>query len=58
MVISHRLARWGQTLGIRLSPHRLRHMYATRLLNAGMPMASLQKTLGHRSPLLIACSPS
>jgi integrase-like protein len=47
--IAHRLERWGQALGIRLSPHRLRHTYATRLLNAGVPIASLQKTLGHRS---------
>lgn len=41
--------RWGAQWGISLSPHRVRHTYATRLLTAGMPVASLQKTLGHRS---------
>jgi site-specific recombinase XerD len=30
-----------------LSPHRLRHTFATRLVNAGLPITSLQKLLGH-----------
>lgn len=30
-----------------VSPHRLRHTFATRLINAGMPITSLQKLLGH-----------
>jgi site-specific recombinase XerD len=47
--IARRLQRWGDAVGIRLSPHRLRHTYATRLINAGMPVASVQKTPGHRS---------
>lgn len=30
-----------------LSAHRLRHTFATRLINAGMPITSVQKLLGH-----------
>ncbi len=38
-------------LGIpgRIVPHRLRHTYATELLNGGMPLVTLMKLLGHRS---------
>jgi site-specific recombinase XerD len=30
-----------------VSPNRLRHTFATRLVNAGMPITSLQKLMGH-----------
>ena len=30
-----------------VSPHRLRHTFATRLINVGMPITDLQKLLGH-----------
>ena len=39
----------GQTAGLaHVSPHRLRHTLATRLLNAGMDVTRIQKLLGHR----------
>jgi integrase/recombinase XerD len=33
----------------RIVPHTLRHTYATRLLKQGVPMAEVQKLLGHES---------
>lgn len=46
-LIQERLKRYGRAVDIRVSPHRLRHTVATRLLNQGMPITSLQQLLGH-----------
>ena len=46
-LIRGRLHRYGQQAQVEVSPHRLRHTLATRLLNEGMPITSLQHLLGH-----------
>jgi integrase/recombinase XerD len=46
--IRTRLNNYGRLAGVKVSPHRLRHTFATRLLNRGMPITSLQKILGHK----------
>jgi len=41
------LHRYGQQAGIDLTPHQLRHTCARQLTEAGMPVTSLGKLLGH-----------
>ena len=38
----------GKRAGVKVYPHRLRHTTATQLLNAGCPVTSIQKFLGHK----------
>jgi site-specific recombinase XerD len=49
--MSHALLQAAQLSGCsgRVSPHRLRHTYATSLLRAGVNIFAIQKLLGHRS---------
>ena len=47
--VRYRLRQWGLTAQVAVSPHRLRHMLATQLINRGMPLPSVGKLRGHRS---------
>jgi site-specific recombinase XerD len=38
----------GKRMGVKVSAHRLRHTTATQLLNAGCPVTSIQKLMGHK----------
>jgi site-specific recombinase XerD len=46
-LIRNRLNRYGQAVEVKIWPHRLRHTLATRMLNQGMPITSIQRLLGH-----------
>ena len=47
-LIHGRLKAAGQHVGVKVYAHRLRHTCATQLLNAGCPVTSIQKLLGHK----------
>ena len=47
--LSGRLKAIGRQVEVGVSAHRLRHTYATQLLNVGCRVTSIQKLLGHTS---------
>lgn len=46
--IHKRLMRYREQAGVQLSAHRLRHTFANDLIEAGVPITSIQKLMGHR----------
>ncbi len=46
--IHMRLLHYRQRAGLNLTCHRFRHSFANDLLNADMPITSIQKLMGHR----------
>jgi len=47
-LIRDRIKAAGRRVGVPATPHRLRHTYATQLLNAGCRVTTIQRLLGHR----------
>jgi len=46
--LRRRLTAYAKQINLHVTPHKLRHTFATRLINCGMPIHSLRKLLGHR----------
>jgi len=47
--LCQRIKRIGRDVDVFVTPHRLRHTFATQLLNVGCRVTSIQKIMGHTS---------
>jgi site-specific recombinase XerD len=47
-LLRSRIKALGAQVGVAVTPHQLRHTFATQLLNAGCRITSIQHLLGHR----------
>lgn len=45
------LEKYGKQIGVEVTPHKLRHSLAYKLVKAGTPMTTIQQILGHESIL-------
>ncbi len=47
--MQQQVQRWGEAAGVAgVAPHRLRHTFATRLINRGVPITTRQRLVGQR----------
>ncbi len=44
----NRIKAAGKRAGVKVTPHQLRHTYATQLVNAGCPITTIQALMGHK----------